>query len=87
MNPIYSIKEAINKMEHYCAYQERCHTEVEQKLRSLKMDSEETSVVISHLINDISLMKADLPVVFARGKHRIKNWGRVRIVNELKFAT
>jgi regulatory protein len=24
---------------------------------------------------------------FARGKHRIKSWGRVRIVSELKFRT
>jgi hypothetical protein len=51
MNPIYSIKEVINKMEH-CAYQERCHTEVVE-IEKPEMDSEETSVVISHLINDL----------------------------------
>ena len=85
MNPVYSIKEAINKMEYYCAYQDRCHTEVEQKLRSLKMDSEETTAVISHLINDNFLNESRFACSFARGKHRIKHWGRVRIVNELKF--
>jgi regulatory protein len=85
MKEVYSIKEAINKMEHYCAYQERCHTEVEQKLRSLKMDSEETSVIVSHLINDNFLNETRFACSFARGKHRIKHWGRVRIINELKF--
>ena len=39
MNPIYTIKTAIPKIEHYCAYQERCPKEVVQKLRSMKMDS------------------------------------------------
>jgi regulatory protein len=85
MKEVYSIKEAINKMEHYCAYQERCHTEVEQKLKSLKMDSEETSVVISHLISDNFLNESRFACSFARGKHRIKHWGKIRIVNELKF--
>jgi regulatory protein len=85
MKEVYSIKEAINKMEHYCAYQERCHSEVEQKLRSLKMDSEETSVIISQLINDNFLNESRFACSFARGKHRIKHWGRVRIINELKF--
>jgi regulatory protein len=51
MKEVYSIKDA-RKIEHYCAYQERCHTEVEQKLRTMKMDSEEIDEIIAHLIND-----------------------------------
>ena len=85
MNPIYSIKDARKKIEHYCAYQERCHNEVEQKLRTMKMDSEEISVIITHLINDNFLNESRFACSFARGKHRIKHWGKIRIVNELKF--
>jgi regulatory protein len=85
MNPIYSIKDARNKIEHYCAYQERCHNEVEQKLKTMKMDSEEISFIITHLINDNFLNESRFACSFARGKHRIKHWGKVRIVNELKF--
>jgi regulatory protein len=51
MKEVYSIKDA-RKIEHYCVYQERCHTEVEQKLRTMKMDSDEIDEIIAHLIND-----------------------------------
>ncbi|MDI5948312.1 regulatory protein RecX [Flavobacterium yafengii] len=84
MNPVYSIKEAIHKIEHYCAYQERCHEEVVQKLRSMKMDSDEIDTIMVRLINDNFLNEERFAQSFARGKHRIKHWGKIRIVNELK---
>ncbi|MDI6032633.1 regulatory protein RecX [Flavobacterium sp. LB2P84] len=84
MNPVYSIKEAIHKIEHYCAYQERCHEEVVQKLRSMKMNSDEIDTIMVRLINDNFLNEERFAQSFARGKHRIKHWGKIRIVNELK---
>lgn len=85
MKEIFSIKEAIQKIEHYCAYQERCHEEVEQKLRSMKMDSDEIDRIIVYLINDNFLNEERFACSFARGKHRMKHWGKIRITNELKF--
>jgi len=85
MNDVYSIKDAIKKIEHYCAYQDRCHQEVESKLRSMKMDSDEIDQIIAHLINDNFLNEERFACSFARGKHRIKFWGTIRITNELKF--
>jgi regulatory protein len=84
MNPVFSIKEAIHKIEHYCAYQERCHEEVVQKLRSMKMDADEIDTIMVHLISDNFLNEERFAQSFARGKHRIKHWGKIRIVNELK---
>ncbi|MFV5687212.1 regulatory protein RecX [Flavobacterium sp. ZT3R25] len=84
MNDVFSIKEAIHKIEHFCAYQERCHEEVVQKLRSMKMDSEEIDTIMVHLISDNFLNEERFACSFARGKHRIKHWGKIRIVNELK---
>ena len=85
MNTFTSIKDAKNKIEHFCAYQERCHQEVEQKLRSMKMHTEEVSTIISHLINENFLNESRFACSFARGKHRMKQWGKIRIVSELKF--
>lgn len=85
MNPVFSIKEAIPKIEHFCAYQERCHEEVVQKLRNMKMDADEIDLIMVRLIGDNFLNEERFACSFARGKHRIKQWGKIRIINELKF--
>ena len=85
MKPISSLKEAIQKIEYFCAYQERCHEEVVDKLRSMRMNSEEIDSIMVHLIASNFLNEERFACSFARGKHRIKHWGKIRIVNELKF--
>ena len=85
MKDFFTLKEATKKIEHYCAYQDRCHEEVIQKLRSMKMDSDEIDAIIVHLIASNFLNESRFACSFARGKHRIKHWGKIRIVNELKF--
>ena len=84
MNKPNSIKEAIQKIEHYCAYQERCHEEVASKLWSMKMNGDEIDEILAHLIAGNFLNESRFSCSFARGKHRIKCWGKVRIINELK---
>ena len=81
----YSIKEVLKKTQQYCAYQERCHQEVVSKLYELKMSLDEADAVIVHLIEHNLLNEERFACSFARGKHRIKSWGKIRIVNELKF--
>lgn len=85
MTVIPTIKEAIQKIEHYCAYQERCHNEVVTKLRTMKLSTNEIDEIIVHLINSNFLNESRYACSFARGKHRIKFWGKIRIVNELKL--
>ena len=85
MSEVNSVKEAIHKIEHFCAYQERCHDEVVQKLRTMKMDSAEIDEILAHLIQENYLNESRFACSFARGKHRIKLWGKVRIVSELKL--
>jgi len=80
-----TIREAKLKLEHFCAYQERCHAEVVSKLYDLKMTSDEIDIVIVHLIQENFLNESRFACSFARGKHRIKYWGKIRITNELKF--
>lgn len=82
MNP--GLSEAIAKLEYYCAYQERCHSEVVSKLYDLKIDTDLHDLVIVHLISENYLNEERFARGFARGKHRISSWGKNRIKNELK---
>jgi regulatory protein len=84
MKPVFSIREAIQKIEYYCGYQERCHEEVVAKLCTMKLDSDEIDQVMVHLIAENFLNEARFACSFARGKHRIKQWGKIRITLELK---
>lgn len=85
MNVILTIKEATLKLEHFCAYQERCHAEVISKLYSLKMSPDEIDIIVVQLIDNNFLNETRFACSFARGKHRIKHWGKIRITNELKM--
>ncbi|QBN19143.1 regulatory protein RecX [Flavobacterium nackdongense] len=85
MKDVFTIKEAIHKIENFCAYQERCHDEVVSKLWTMKMDSDEIDQIMVHLIAENFISEERFACSFARGKHRIKHWGKIRIVNELKF--
>ena len=84
MNLFFTPKEALLKLEHFCAYQERCHAEVVSKLYSLKMTSDEIDSIVVQLIENNFLNETRFACSFARGKHRIKQWGKIRITNELK---
>ena len=81
----YTIIEATKKLESYCAYQERCHKEVNQKLRDMGMIPQAIDQIISQLIQENYLNEERFAQSFARGKFIIKKWGKNRIVNELKF--
>lgn len=85
MKPISSLKEAIQKIEHFCSYQERCHEDINAKLRNMKLESDEIDEIMVHLIAENFLNEERFACSFARGKHRIKHWGKIRITNELKF--
>ena len=81
----FTLQEATQKLEYYCSYQERCHQEVVSKLYELHMIPQAMDIIIVHLIDHNFLNETRFACSFARGKHRIKQWGRIRIVNELKF--
>ncbi|MEW5677513.1 regulatory protein RecX [Flavobacterium enshiense] len=82
---IYTVAEATRKLEYYCSYQERCHMEVVEKLKSMSMIPQVIDTIAVHLIENNFLNEERFASSFARGKHNIKKWGKIRIVNELKF--
>ena len=78
-----TIVEAIKALEHYCAYQERCHQEVIDKLRSMHMIPQAIDRIVVHLIENDFLNETRFSQEFARGKFNNKKWGKQRIKNEL----
>lgn len=81
----YTLEEATKKLEGYCAYQERCHKEVVQKLRNMNMIPEAIDEIVAQLIQENYLNEERFAQSYARGKFNIKKWGRIRITRELKF--
>ncbi|MDT0538422.1 regulatory protein RecX [Croceitalea sp. P059] len=79
-----TLREAKRKLENYCAYQERCHKEVIEKLKGMRMIPEAIDQIVTQLIEDNFLNEERFAKSFARGKFNIKKWGKNRIVNELK---
>ena len=77
-------EQALQKVKHYCAYQERCHSEVKEKLYSLGLYKNEVEETIATLIEENYLNEERFAIQFTGGRFRIKQWGRVKIKYELK---
>ena len=81
---IYTVEEAKKKLEYYCSYQERCHQEIEKKLKEMNVIPEAKEVIILHLIENDFLNEERFAKAFTGGKFRTKKWGKQRIIRELK---
>jgi regulatory protein len=79
-----SLKEVIQKMEYYCAYQERCHSEVKEKLYSFQVTPDEKDQIIVHLLDNNYLNEERFASIYTQSKLHQKKWGKKRIILELK---
>ena len=70
---------------HYCKYQERCHMEVRNKLYELGCTTPEVENHIATLIESDALNEERFARSFARGKFRLKQWGKEKIKQQLKL--
>jgi regulatory protein len=76
--------EAKGKIQRYCAYQERSHHEVRNKLYEYGLYSQDVNELITDLITDGFLNEERYAKAFAGGKFRMKKWGRIKITNALE---
>jgi len=81
----WTLDEARGKLETYCSYQERCSWEVRRKLVEKGIQGKATETLLEELIASGFLDDARFATSFARGKFRIRKWGKGRIVSELKL--
>jgi len=80
----FTPKQALPKIKQYCAYQERCHSEVREKLFGFGINKNEVDDLISKLIEENYLNEERFAVQFAGGKFRVRQWGRIKIKYQLK---
>ena len=73
-----------NKIEHYCAYQERCHYDVSSKLNKLGVFGDEVDEYVCYLIDKNFLSETRFTEAYVRGKFNNNNWGKMKIARELK---
>ncbi len=83
--PYWSKDEAVANIQRYCAFQERCHKEVRYKLIEHAIYGDLLEEIISDLISNNFLDEERFARTFARGKFRMKQWGRNKIKQELKL--
>lgn len=79
-----TVAEAYAKIRHFCAYQERSHREVKNKLYEYGLHASEVDDLLAQSITDGFLNEERYAKAFAGGKFRIKQWGRIKIQRELE---
>ena len=72
------------KIEYFCAYQERCHYDVINKLNKLGVFGDQVDEYICYLIDENFLSETRYSEAYVRGKYNNNNWGRIKIIRELK---
>ncbi|WP_405127524.1 regulatory protein RecX [Riemerella anatipestifer] len=82
---LFTFDEIKLKMVNYCTYQDRCHQEVEQKMREFMLIPEAKDEILLYLMRENFLNEERFARSYVRGKFYHKSWGRKKIVSHLKF--
>ena len=76
--------EILQKLARYCAYQERCVQELEQKMKTFEVLPSEFAEYVDWLSENNYLNEARFVEIFVRSKFNQKGWGRTKINYELR---
>ena len=77
-------EKALQKICQFCAYQERNHKEVKEKLYSYGLYKDQVEELLSKLIQENFLNEERYAIAYAGGKFRAKDWGKNKIKYGLK---
>jgi len=75
----------LERAKRYCAYQERCHSEVRSKLIEWKVYGDDLEEIIVALIEENFLNEERFAKAYVSGKFNINHWGRNKIKQGLKL--
>ena len=77
------LKPVLQKMAHFCAFQERAFTDVLQKLKKFSLPSEEQQYIVNGLRSEGFLDEKRYVSAFVNDKFRLNKWGPVKIAHAL----
>lgn len=77
--------DVVEKIMRYCAYRERCTSEVEDKLNTLTDNPLERDKVMKMLVDDGFVDDRRYAEVFTKSKIHQQRWGRNKIAFALKM--
>ena len=84
-NKAYNIKEVTDRIQSFCALQDRCQLEVEKRMREWGVEEDIIENILTDLILEKFIDEQRFSESFCRGKFRIKKWGKLKIKRELKL--
>ncbi|NAW51352.1 RecX family transcriptional regulator [Elizabethkingia argentiflava] len=80
----FTFQQIRQKLINYCIYQDRCHVEVEEKMKEFFLVPEARDEILLYLIRENYLNEERFTRSYIRGKFYIKHWGKLKITNHLK---
>lgn len=80
---IFTFEEIKQKLVNYCIYQDRCHKDVEEKMKQFMLIPEAKDEIILFLLKENYLNEERFARSYTRGKFYIKNWGKNKIRTHL----
>lgn len=81
----YTFQEIRQKLVNYCVYQDRCHKEIEEKMKDFLLIPEAKDEILLYLIKENYLNEERFARSYIRGKFYIKHWGKQKIKAQLKM--
>lgn len=80
----FTKEQVLQKLRFYCRYQQRCQSEIKEKLFELGVNKKDHDEIISELIKENCVNDERFALAFASGRFKLKQWGRKKIQQGLK---
>ena len=77
-------EQVLQKLRFYCRYQQRCQSEIKEKLFELGVNKKDHDEIMSELIKENRVNDERFALAFACGRFKLKQWGRKKIQQGLK---
>jgi regulatory protein len=72
-------EQALQKLRFYCRYQQRCQSELKEKLFELGINKKDHDELMSELVKENCVSDERFAIAFASGRFKMKQWGRKKI--------